>query len=455
MDGDFFKSLAKKPATKFDVLLARAAKYMNMEDAQASKREGRGEKRKENKDENPFKKPKMDFKDKKPTWQRVNTVYTPLTVPITQALMAVEGKGLLSRPRSYKDEPRQPKLDKFCRFHNDYGHTTEECRHLKSEIERLIQNGYLQDHVCLEKARGTGPYQKYETNKGKEVKNPSPGSPVKDMPKTPMTGKAEVNDPPRKGVIRMIAGGPATGDSQRAGKAQEQNGPRIPGNDALVITTLLANYETERVFIDSGSSADILFGEAYDQIQMGDVPLEAVDTSLYRFAGEVVHPRGMISLPLTLGTSPLRKTCLLKFLVVDIPSAYNVILGRPTLNAFWAILSTYHMKIKFLVVGGVGEAQADILQVRKWYVEAIKRGKKRILEEASGEENPRKRGKDPMPRPELKEETPITVQSAEELLTVELIPGDPNKVTKIGSKMKEDARKQVIDCLRTNKDIFA
>ncbi|KAL0443977.1 UNVERIFIED_CONTAM: hypothetical protein Slati_2120400, partial [Sesamum latifolium] len=46
MDGDFFKSLAKKPTIEFDVLLARAAKYINMEDAQASKREGRGEKRK-------------------------------------------------------------------------------------------------------------------------------------------------------------------------------------------------------------------------------------------------------------------------------------------------------------------------------------------------------------------------------------------------------------------------
>ncbi|KAL0406446.1 UNVERIFIED_CONTAM: hypothetical protein Slati_3958500 [Sesamum latifolium] len=47
LDGDFFKSLAKKPVSKFDALLARAAKYINMEDAQAAKKESRGEKRKE------------------------------------------------------------------------------------------------------------------------------------------------------------------------------------------------------------------------------------------------------------------------------------------------------------------------------------------------------------------------------------------------------------------------
>ncbi|KAL0361566.1 UNVERIFIED_CONTAM: hypothetical protein Sradi_3841100 [Sesamum radiatum] len=58
LDEDFFKCLAKKPATKFDALLARAAKYINMEDAQASNRKGRGEKRKEKKDEGSSKKPK-------------------------------------------------------------------------------------------------------------------------------------------------------------------------------------------------------------------------------------------------------------------------------------------------------------------------------------------------------------------------------------------------------------
>ncbi|KAL0394840.1 UNVERIFIED_CONTAM: hypothetical protein Slati_4450200 [Sesamum latifolium] len=44
LDSNFFKSLAKKPISKFDALLARATKYINMEDAQAAEKESRGEK---------------------------------------------------------------------------------------------------------------------------------------------------------------------------------------------------------------------------------------------------------------------------------------------------------------------------------------------------------------------------------------------------------------------------
>ncbi|KAL0344398.1 UNVERIFIED_CONTAM: Retrovirus-related Pol polyprotein from transposon [Sesamum angustifolium] len=177
-------------------------------------------------------------------------------------------------------------------------------------------------------------------------------------------------------------------------------------------------------------------------MQLGGAPLEAVDTSLYGFAGEVVHPRGMVSLPLTLGTTPFRKTCLLKFLVVDISSAYNVILGRPTLNAFQAVISIYHMKIKFPMIGGVGEAQVDTLQTRKCYVEATKRGKKRRRKETPEIEDLNKQGKDPVPSPEPDKEASATVQPVEEHLTIELTPGDPRKVVKIGSKMTENVRNQ-------------
>ncbi|KAL0462907.1 UNVERIFIED_CONTAM: hypothetical protein Slati_0178300 [Sesamum latifolium] len=76
----------------------------------------------------------------------------------------------------------------------------------------------------------------------------------------------------------------------------ERSRPQTTHNDALVITAMIANYKVGRIFIDSGSSANILFEEAYDQMQLGDVSLEKVNTSLYGFAGEIVHPRGMVSL---------------------------------------------------------------------------------------------------------------------------------------------------------------
>ncbi|KAL0395464.1 UNVERIFIED_CONTAM: hypothetical protein Slati_4512600 [Sesamum latifolium] len=171
-------------------------------------------------------------------------------------------------------------------------------------------------------------------------------------------------------------------------------------------------------------------------MQLGDIPLEKVNTSLYGFAGEVVHPRGMISLPLMLGKEPTRKTYVLKFLVVDVPSTYNVTLGRPTLNAFQAIISLYHMKIKFPTPEGVGKVQGDPLQSRKCYVEVVRKGQKRspdeVLKEAASCK--RRKEKEVEEGPETERGMPPRVQPAEELLNIKLIPGDPGKTTQIGSR---------------------
>ncbi|KAL0457060.1 UNVERIFIED_CONTAM: hypothetical protein Slati_1045200 [Sesamum latifolium] len=190
-------------------------------------------------------------------------------------------------------------------------------------------------------------------------------------------------------------------------------------------------------------------------MQLGDVFLEKVNTSLYGFAGEVVHPRGMVSLPLTMGRGTACKTCLLKFLVVDVPSAYNVILGRPTLNTFQVVISTYHMKIKFPTPGGIGEVQGDPLQSRRCYVDVVRRGEKRGGDDTQDKVPPSKKGKAPEEKISEATETPAKVQPAEELLNIEIMPGNPNKTTRIGSHLDEEAKKEVTLCLQRNADIFA
>ncbi|KAL0451528.1 UNVERIFIED_CONTAM: hypothetical protein Slati_1130900 [Sesamum latifolium] len=163
----------------------------------------------------------------------------------------------------------------------------------------------------------------------------------------------------------------------------------------------------------------------------------------------------MVSLPLTMGRGATRKTCLLKFLVVDVPSAYNVILGRPTLNTFQAVISTYHMKIKFPTPGGVGEVQGDPLKSRRCYVDTIRKGQKRNGDDAPDRAPPSKKGKVPEGESSEETKTPTKVQPTEELLNIEIIPGNPDKTTRIGSHLDEEARKEITLCLQRNADIFA
>ena len=56
------------------------------------------------------------------------------------------------------------------------------------------------------------------------------------------------------------------------------------------------------------------------------------DTPLIGFAGNIVYPQGVVTLQVTMGTYPLQATKKVDFVVVDCPSAYNAIVGRPTLN---------------------------------------------------------------------------------------------------------------------------
>ena len=81
---------------------------------------------------------------------------------------------------------------------------------------------------------------------------------------------------------------------------------------------------------------------------------------------------GSIDLPITIGEYRWQTTKLLTFLVVDCPSAYNIILGRTALNAFQAIISTYHLAIKFPTDLGIGTVRGEQTKARECYVALVK-----------------------------------------------------------------------------------
>ena len=93
-----------------------------------------------------------------------------------------------------------------------------------------------------------------------------------------------------------------------------------------------------------------------------------VSTSLVGFEGTKVYSLGAVTLPVIVGDYPQQITRDVTFLVVDCSSAYNAILGRPTLNSWKAVTSTYHLMIKFPTEYGVGEVRRDQVATCECYV---------------------------------------------------------------------------------------
>ncbi|KAL0416062.1 UNVERIFIED_CONTAM: hypothetical protein Slati_3438100 [Sesamum latifolium] len=146
-----------------------------------------------------------------------------------------------------------------------------------------------------------------------------------------------------------------------------------PHNDALVISTTMSNFWVKKVLVDTGSAADILFFAAFSQMGIGVDMLTMVNTPLVGFNGSIVEPLGEISLPISIGIALLRAKRMLKFLVVNAPSSYNIIMGRPSLNSFRDVVSTYHMKLKFPAYRGIGEEKGDRCIARECHANTLRK----------------------------------------------------------------------------------
>ena len=352
-----------------------------------------------------------------------------------------------------KSDPATRDNTRYCEFHKDCGHRMNDCIQLMKEIEYLIRRGYLRRFIAPEG----------------QTRNQAQ-SQVQDQQPSPPPRQTTTQHQQPLGEIHVISGGFAGGgESSSARKAHlrsirsgevmkvqavsklprldtsitfsdsDLEGCQHPHDDPLVIRAIVANKTVHRVLVDNGSSADIIFALAFDKMDIGRTKLEPISTHLRGFSGEKVLPLGSIQLVLTLGDPPCQATTTTRFLVVDAPSAYNMLLGRPSLNAIKTIPSAYHMMIKFPTTSGVGMVRGDQRVARECYSASMKQKK---VDNVC------------MDDLDMRDEVNTRPEPLEELEPV-LLDDDLEHLAYIGSKLAENLRSPLTHFLRQNKDVFA
>ena len=187
--------------------------------------------------------------------------------------------------------------------------------------------------------------------------------------------------------------------------------------------------------MDNGSVANILYYPAFQQMRLGRDLLRPACSPLIGFEGMKVQPVGTVMLLVVVKSYPQQITKSVNFLVVDCSSLYNVIIGRPTLNSWKAVTSTYHLSVKFPTEYGIGQAQGDQLAAREYYLTMM--------------------ALDEQVQTMSIEERRFVAEPTEVLEDIPLEEGNPEKFTRIGTSMKEKTKQNLVQFLKENIDVFA
>ena len=116
-----------------------------------------------------------------------------------------------------------------------------------------------------------------------------------------------------------------------------QQVPR-PGQSALILPAVIAGFDVSRVFIDGGSSLNLMYADTLRKMNISLANLKPTDTRFHGITPEKPsYPLGKINLDVQFGTRENYRIERLEFEVVDFPSQYHALLGRPAYARFMAV----------------------------------------------------------------------------------------------------------------------
>ncbi|XP_057426101.1 uncharacterized protein LOC130719494 [Lotus japonicus] len=217
-----------------------------------------------------------------------------------------------------------------------------------------------------------------------------------------------------------------------------------------VVTLRVNNYVTKKVFLDQGSSADIIYGDAFERLSLKESDLKPYTGCLVGFTGDRAKVRGYVELDTAFGEGDYVKKFQVKYLVLLCKATYNVLLGRDTLNKIRAIISTAHLTVKYPACNGkVGILRVDQEAARACYAQSLELYGKKAAKEAH-------RVTEIFPHEDFNldlrdDSEELRPQPAEEIKSVHL----SGRALKIGSTSSKEQEDRLVQLLKKNLDLFA
>ncbi|XP_031258932.1 uncharacterized protein LOC116117039 [Pistacia vera] len=193
-------------------------------------------------------------------------------------------------PGKLNDEARRD-TTKWCEFHGDHVHNTSDCIALRLEVVALLKRGHLRD-LLIDKGKST------ISQKSTKEKSPPPQEPTPKGFCNIISRASEISGLSYSSTKRYARANShheiqSIHPSSRSHSYQviqfEDDEPvtlAVLHHDALVVSLQIANILVKRVFIDGGSSANILFLEAVKTMGLEEANINRRPTLLVGFSYE-------------------------------------------------------------------------------------------------------------------------------------------------------------------------